>query len=107
MTRNWEELEKNTQDKKLFDPLKAKAQLDVYKEIYRLEEQSHLSEEEKKQIRNNDGALRILKSASENDLEKINQFFEKQADSNQSEIEKQMEKLRLEIDSLEEVNSTH
>lgn len=107
MTRNWEDLEKNTQDKKLFDPLKAKAQLDVYKEIYRLEEQSNLTEEQKKDIRNDDAALRILKTASENDIDKINQFFLKQGDSDQSEIEKQMEKLRLEIDSLEEVNSTH
>ena len=77
MNRNWEELEKNTQDKKLFDPVKAKAQLEVYKEIYRLEEMENLSEEQKMQMRNDDGALRILKTASENDFEKINKFFEK------------------------------
>ena len=77
MTRNFEELEQNTQDKKLFDPLKAKAQLEVYKEIYRLEEMEGLTEEQKKEMRNDDGALRILQTASENDLEKINQFFVK------------------------------
>ena len=30
------ELEKNTQEHKVFDPVKAKAQIDVYKEIYNL-----------------------------------------------------------------------
>ena len=107
MTRNFEELEQNTQDKKLFDPLKAKAQLEVYKEIYRLEEMEGLTEEQKKEMRNDDGALRILQTASENDLEKINQFFVKAQDDDKSEIERQIEKLTLEIDSLEEVNSTH
>ena len=77
MSNNIEELEKNTAEKKLFDPTKAKAQMEVYKEIYRLEEQEDLSEEQKKDIRNRDGALRILKTASENDVAKINQFFEK------------------------------
>ena len=38
MTKNVEELERNTVEKKLFDPVKAKAQMEVYKEIYRLEE---------------------------------------------------------------------
>ena len=38
MSNNMEELERNTQDKKLFDPVKAKAQIEVYKEIYRMEE---------------------------------------------------------------------
>ena len=37
-TRNIKELEENTQEKKLFDPLKAKAQIEVYKEIYNIEE---------------------------------------------------------------------
>ena len=45
MTKNIEELEKNTMDKKLFDPIKAKAQIEVYKEIYRLEEQEGLTED--------------------------------------------------------------
>ena len=36
-SNNMDELEKNTQDKKLFDPIKAKAQVQVYKEIYDLE----------------------------------------------------------------------
>ena len=60
MTQNIEELERNTVDKKLFDPTKAKAQMEVYKEIYRLEEQEHFTEEQKKDIRNKDGALKIL-----------------------------------------------
>ena len=35
---NWniKELEKNTQEHKVFDPVKAKAQIDVYKEIYNM-----------------------------------------------------------------------
>ena len=60
MNKNVEELERNTVEKKLFDPMKAKAQMEVYKEIYRLEEQDDLTEEQKKDIRNKDGALRIL-----------------------------------------------
>ena len=34
MNTNIEELERNTAEKKLFDPVKAKAQMNVYKEIY-------------------------------------------------------------------------
>ena len=45
MTNNVQELERNASEKKLFDPIKAKAQMEVYKEIYRLEEQEDLSEE--------------------------------------------------------------
>ena len=72
MTKNVEELERNTVEKKLFDPMKAKAQMEVYKEIYRLEEQENLTEEQRKDIRNKDGALRILQTASGNDVQKIN-----------------------------------
>ena len=72
MTKNVEELERNTVEKKLFDPMKAKAQMEVYKEIYRLEEQENLTEEQRKDIRNKDGALRILQTASSNDVQKIN-----------------------------------
>ena len=107
LTNNMQELEKNAADKKLFDPLKAKAQLEVYKEIYRLEEMENLPEDQKKAMRQEDGALKILKTASENDMDKINQFFEKSQEDDKSEIERQMEKLQLEIESLEEVHSTH
>ena len=94
-------------DKKLFDPVKAKAQIEVYKEIYRLEEQEGLSDEQKKEIRNKDGALRILQTASQNDVEKINKFFEKKDGMDQSEIEREMEKLKIEIESLEDVKTEH
>ena len=60
---NIEELEKNTREKKLFDPVKAKAQIEVYKEIYNLED----PEEKDK--------MRLLKSASDDDKEKIIDFF--------------------------------
>ena len=68
MNKNMEDLERNTVEKKLFDPVKAKAQMEVYKEIYRLEEQEGLTEEQKKDIRNTDGALKILQTASTNDV---------------------------------------
>ena len=91
MTSNMEELERNTQEKQLFDPIKAKAQIDVYKEIYRLEEFEALPEEERNQamqdVRNKDGALKILKTASDNDVAKIKKFFEKADATGQSEIE--------------------
>ena len=67
----------------------------------------HLTEDQKKELRNDDGALRILQTASEQDMDKISKFFEKQKEDDKSEIERQMEKLRIEIESLEEVNSTH
>ena len=107
MTKNIEDLEKNAAEKKLFDPVKAKAQMEVYKEIYRLEEQEGLSEDQKKDIRNRDGALKILQTASEQDVSKINQFFEKKEGQDQSEIEQEMARLKTEIESLEEVKSDH
>ena len=64
MSNNIEELERNTQDKKLFDPIKAKAQIEVYKEIYRIEENESLPEDQRVDIRKQDGALRILQTAS-------------------------------------------
>ena len=72
MSNNIEELERNTQDKKLFDPIKAKAQIEVYKEIYRIEENESLPEDQRVDIRKQDGALRILQTASQNDVEQIN-----------------------------------
>jgi hypothetical protein len=52
--RNIHELEANTQEKKLFDPLKAKAQIEVYKEIYNMDDDKSNKEEKK------DTALKIL-----------------------------------------------
>ena len=102
-----EELERNTVEKKLFDPVKAKAQMEVYKEIYRLEGDDNLTEEQKKDIRNKDGALKILQTASENDVSKISEFFEKKEGQEFSEIEKEMARLKNEIESLEEVQTEH
>ena len=68
------DLEKNTQEKKLFDPLKAKAQIQVYKEIYNFDE-------DKKE----EGNLRILKSANEADIENINKFFKKGDDKKEKD----------------------
>ena len=81
--------------------------MEVYKEIYRLEENDNLTEEQKKDIRNKDGALKILQTASSNDVTQINRFFEKKEGEGQSEIEKEMERLKNEIDSLEEVQTEH
>ena len=97
-TVNVQELERNTQEKKLFDPLKAKAQIEVYKEIYNMEEGGE---------RPKDTALKILETAEANDIEKIQKFFEKRNEFEKSEIDKEMERLKREIDSLEEVQSQH
>lgn len=98
VSTNMFELEKNTQEKKLFDPLKAKAQIQVYKEIYNFEGQDGDKE----------GQLRIMQSASKEDKENINKFFDKSTkkalDKN---IDEEMEQLKKEIDSLEEVTSGH
>ena len=66
-----------------------------------------MTEEQKKDIRNKDGALKILQTASEKDVQKINQFFDKKDGEDQSEIEKEMERLKAEIESLEEVKTEH
>ena len=55
MSNNMAELEKNTQEKKLFDPVKAKAQIQVYKEIYNLDQKDQDKEDQ----------LKILRTASE------------------------------------------
>ena len=107
VSNNMQQLEQNTMEKKLFDPTKAKAQIEVYKEIYKLESEEGLSDEQKREIRKKDGALRILQTASENDVDKINKFFEKKGTGSESEIEQTMKKLTHEIESLEEVNSQH
>ena len=117
MSNNMSELEKNTKEKALFDPVKAKAQIEIYKEIYRLEDEElnakaegrELTELEREAMKaEKDGALRILQTASTNDLSQIQQFFEKSdGEDSKSDIEREMEKLRVEIESLEEVNSTH
>ena len=60
----------------------------MYKEIYRLEEQENLPEDQKIDIRAQDGALKILQTASENDVSKINEFFAKKNSTDKSEIEK-------------------
>ena len=77
MTSNMRELEQNTKDKKLFDPVKAKAQIEVYKEIYRMEANESLPEHER--VQTTDGALRILQTADQNDAEEIAKFFQKKA----------------------------
>lgn len=100
---NMRELEQNTQEKKLFDPLKAKAQIEVYKEIYNMgDDEGDAPREPRK-----DTALKILQSAEANDVEKINKFFERQGEQEESEIEREMARLKREIDSLEEVQSAH
>ena len=52
-----------------------------------------------------DTALKILQSAQENDMEKINKFFEKQNEFDKSDIDREMDRLKNEIESLEEVTS--
>ena len=103
-SRNMDELERNTQEKKLFDPIKAKAQVQVYKEIYNLDNDSQEADKDE------DGALRILKSASENDKEAIKKFFDKQINNkgkDQSQIDAEMDRLQSEIAALEDVTSGH
>lgn len=51
----------------MFDPLKAKAQVQVYKEIYNIKDDNKVS----------DAELRILKNASKEDLKDIDAFFKK------------------------------
>ena len=72
----------------------------MYKEIYNFDSEDQKTNEE--------GGLRILKSANESDIKNINQFFNKDVDAKeQKKIEDEMEQLQREIDSLEEVNSGH
>ena len=94
---NMKELEENTKVHKLFDPMKAKAQVDVYKEIYNL-----MDEEESK--------LKKLPSAvSDKERQKIKDYFsqEKLSEIDKEKLSKELSRLQLEIDSLEEVKSSH
>ena len=97
-----DELERQTREKKLYDPVKAKAQIQVYKDIY------NLDADKANQIEQ-DGALRILQSASKDDKEAIAKYFEIQIKKgkNQSQIDEEMEKLQMEINALEDVTSSH
>lgn len=67
-TTNIQELEKNTQEKKLFDPLKAKAQIEVYKEIYNIGDGENGQHDPSSQVdavtgQRKDTALKILQTA--------------------------------------------
>mmetsp|Transcript_8082 Transcript_8082/g.13568 ORF Transcript_8082/g.13568 Transcript_8082/m.13568 type:complete len:172 (-) Transcript_8082:212-727(-) len=98
---NMSTLEKDTAEKKLYDPVKAKAQIQVYKEIYNLDNQNKDQAE-----------LRIMQSASDDDIQTISKFFEKQEEGKERDdaklrMDREMEKLKREIDSLEEVTSGH
>ena len=59
-SRNITELEQNTQEKKLFDPLKAKAQIEVYKEIYSMDDSTAGTSIDEKTGERKDTALKIL-----------------------------------------------
>merc|ERR1712166_1548324 len=68
---NMTQLEENTKDKKLFDPVKARAQIEIYKEIYRIENEEDKAREEGRELSpeeiqkiyaEKDGALRILQT---------------------------------------------
>ena len=52
-----------------------------------------------------------MRDANQNDINTINQFFKKQdfvsEGKSKEEIDREMEKLKVEIDSLEDVNSNH
>ena len=87
---NTKQLERDTKEKKLYDPVKARAQIQVYKEIYNIGNDEDASQEEK------DGALKIMKSASSDDKEAIKQYFELQRTrtGNQTQIDMEMEKLQ-------------
>lgn len=101
------DLENSTREYKVFDPRKAKAQIDVYKEIYSIMDkedegkflsQWYLGEQ-----------LKLLSSASQNDKKLIAEYFspERLEELDKSELKKELEKLQLEVDSLEEVKSSH
>ena len=83
---NMQQLEENTKEKKLFDPVKARAQIEIYKEIYRIENEEDKAREEGRELTpeeiqkiyaEKDGALRILQTAGGDNLGDIKQFFEK------------------------------
>ncbi|CAI2382785.1 unnamed protein product [Moneuplotes crassus] len=94
---NMEELEENTKQHKIFDPVKAKAQVDVYKEIY------NLMDEEESELK------RLPSAVSDKEKQKIKDYFsqEKLSQIDKEELERELQRLQVEIDSLEEVKSTH
>lgn len=51
--------------------------------------------------------LKILEAASSSDKSKISKFFKKAEGETENEVEREMKKLKEEIDSLEEVKCEH
>ena len=76
ISKNMQDLEKNTQEKKLFDPLKAKAQVQVYKQIYNIDDEGK-----------NEAELKILQSASSKDKQDIAKYFKKADGGDKSKAE--------------------
>ena len=90
MSRSFGQLNSDENVKRMYDPVKARAQIEVYKEVYNMGSKE-------------DNAVKILECAEKADRDKMEAFFEKTGDK--SEIEREMERLQREIESLEEVKS--
>lgn len=91
---NFKSYEKAIKQEKIFDSRKANEQLKVYREIY----------DPNNDVEENN---RLLNAASKEDKEKIKKIFEKYDDLDIDELEKQIEKLKSDIDYLKESKNTH
>lgn len=104
LSKSMTELEENSAKHKIFDPVKAKAQIEVYKELYNVLEEEQEEEQRK---------LSLTKDLSETEKEKIQEYFKRDVDEkinteiSNDELQKELSSLKVEIDSLEEVNSSH
>lgn len=73
--------------------------MQVYREIYNIQDEKDEEQE--------DVGLKILEAASKEDKEQIRRFFTKKQGQDRSDVEKEMERLKEEINSLEEVKCEH
>lgn len=92
--KNFNEFEKAIKKEKIFDVRKANEQLKIYREIYDPDNDVEVNN-------------RLLNAASIEDKAKIKKIFKKYDDMDQESLEKEINKLKEDIEMLEESKSTH
>jgi hypothetical protein len=91
---NFDSFEKAIKKEKIFDVRKANEQLKMYRELYDPENDVEINS-------------RLLNSASKEDKAKIKQVFQKYDEMDIESLEKQIQKIKDEVEMLEESKNKH
>jgi hypothetical protein len=94
MNKNFDSFEKAIKKEKIFDVRKANEQLKMYRELY----------DPENDVETNN---RLLSSASKEDKLKIKQVFKKYDEMDVESLEKQIQKIKDEVEMLEESKNKH